>query len=301
MASLPTYNATKVAVLSLSPSQAGYVEVSGPEPWVWVESSLPVSLTRFREPGFSFDFSISHDGERGLALAPRLPFTAVTRDLAGTGETSSVWTLTFVTSLTSKSPAPNVYMVRSPSPWSGSTNTPFTNRMNSGDESILIEDLTSASASWVLNPNGSTYDLVYEFDFLTTADNYLGSASFFPLSSSIRPFFDLINSSTWNGLVQFHLDAESAISMSVSSVVFSGNVHDWHTGVFGLPLRDRGRATHCYITGEPYFSTTAVQDGYRDNVLVHSDNYDPADSLDTDFFTPPPGEGVVDDEITDVE
>jgi hypothetical protein len=35
--------------------------------------------------------------------------------------------------------------------------------------------------------------------------------------------------------------------------------------------------------------------------MVHPDNTDPADPLEENPWTPPPGEGVTDDEIIDVE
>jgi len=69
----------------------------------------------------------------------------------------------------------------------------------------------------------------------------------------------------------------------------------------GFPFDKRGRVVHDYITGQPYFSIEAIKDGYRDGIMVHPDNYDPDDPLDTDYYTPPPGEGSVDDDITDLE
>ena len=48
-------------------------------------------------------------------------------------------------------------------------------------------------------------------------------------------------------------------------------------------------------------SQEATEDGYLDGIMVHPDNFDPADPLDTDPFTPPPGEGVVDDNLIDLE
>jgi hypothetical protein len=256
-------------------------------------------LTQNIEIGISFDFGVSQESERGLALGPRLPFTAATDDLANTGETAGKWTLTLGTNLTATSTIPNVYMVRDPSDWTGMTNTPYTNRTNSGDESILIENMTDASDTWVLNDNETTYDLVWEFDFLTTG--YSGAVSQTALAPTIRPMHNMVNSPTWSGLFQFHLYAASAISMEISSALFSGEIQPWHSGFMGEELRQRARAVHCYITGQPYMSHLAVEDGFRDHVMVHRDNRDPADPLDTDYFVPPPSEGVVNDEIDNIE
>jgi hypothetical protein len=289
---LPTYDSDKVSSLSLTPTQVGNVTGGS-----WVEGSLPVTLSILSEIGISFDFSVNNDSERGLALAPRLPFTSATDDLAGTGETATTWTLTLSTDLVAPSASHNLYMVRSPATWSGSSNNPNTNRTNSGNESILVEDLTTTSSTWVLN--GSTYDMVWNFNFLTTG--YLGSADSAVISG--RPMFDMVNSPTWNGLFQFHLDLSlpDAITTVISAATFAGNTHAWHTGAVGMPLDRRARVVHDYVTGQTYLSDEAVPDGFRDGIMVHPDNFDPDDPRDTHPFTPPPGEGVVDDEVTDVD
>ncbi len=292
---LPTYDPTNAPSLSLTPDQSGVVVISGPGPYSWAESSLPITLNRVDEVGISFTFGVSNDSEGGLALAPLRPFTAATDDLAGTGETAAVWTLTLVTNLTSVSAVPNLYMVRDPAVWTGTTNTPFLNRTNSTDQSIVVEDLTTGSPTWVLS--GSTYNLVWNFDFLTTG--YVGSSTGDVIPG--RPMFDVVNSPTWSGLFQFHMDANSAISMTISSATFAGNALEWHTGATDFPLDRRARVVHDYITGQPYLSDEAVEDGFREGIMVHPDNYDPPDPLDTEIYTPPPGEGVIDDLVIDTE
>lgn len=283
---------------TFSTSDSGYVMVAFGAPYPWVPLALPVTVTKFDEVGLTFDFGFSYNNG-GILLSPDLPFTHVADPIAGIA--SRPWTLTITTNLTTRSAIVNIYMVLNPQPWT-TANSPYTARAgNLADESILIEKLTTLSSSWVQNANGSTWDLIYEFDFDTLGSAYLGSYTNFPMPASIHPFRDIISQPDWNGLFQFHLDAGGAIAMAITSATFSGEVASFHTGFMDQPMGIRGRAVHCYITGQPYMSHEAVEDGYRDGIKVHPDNYDPADPLDTDYFTPPPGEGVVDDEIPDVE
>jgi hypothetical protein len=285
-----------MGTITLAEGQTGYADIFGAGPWEWIEQALPVTLSRGNEPGITIDFGYRYN-DAGFPMAPALPYTAPADAIAGIA--AKPWTLTIETSLTATSSRPVFYMVLDPQPWTGNTNTPRTNR--DADESLQIERLLLASDTWVLNANGSTYDLVWEFDFLITADNYLTSAGGVPGPATVRPFFDLINSPKWNGLLQFHFDAGAAINMAINSVSFTGEVLEFHYGTMSQPMDVHARAVHCYITGQPYMGHIAVRDDWRPNVMVHPDNYDPADPLDTDYFTPPPGEGVVDDEIPDVE
>jgi len=142
--------------------------------------------------------------------------------------------------------------------------------------------------------------LVWNLDFLT---NYTESGSGPAVIKS--PLCKVVNNSLWNGTIQFiwarATEPEAPATYVITAVTFTGYTHKWHTGMSGAQMDLRGRAVHDYITGQPYMSTSAVEDGYREGVMVHPDNYDPADPLDTDFFTPPPGEGVTDDDITNLE
>jgi hypothetical protein len=286
-----------MGTISATVGQTGYILIIGPGPYPWIEQDLPITLTRSDEPGFTLDFGYRYN-DNGFPLAPALPYTSPADPIAGIA--AKVWTLTVETSLTSTSKIPKFYMVLDPKPWGDSEPTTRTDRTN--DLSMLVERLLQTSETWVLNANGTTYDLVWEFDFLTTGDNYLHSNdTFTALSSSIRPFHDLVNSPNWNGTMKFHFDADAPITMTINAITFTGEVRDFHYGTMSQPMDVHARAVHCYITGQPYMSHTAVQDDYRDGIMVHPDNYDPADPLDTDYFTPPPGEGVVEDEIPDVE
>ena len=262
-------------------------------------ASFPVSVTRDIDIGISFDFGVTNEPERGLALAPRIPFTAGTNDLAGTGETATTWTLTLSTSETAF-PGGIFFMTlhgviaATPAVWCGSTNTPSANVVTSG-VTYLIAFITSVDSEWV--QNGPTFDLVFNFDFLTNYNESVGNPG--PLVE--RPQWSAVNDPLWNGLMQFVLTGSNAGSVELTAATFAGNTHDWHTGMIGAPMRARGRVVHDFITGQPYMSDIAVRDGFRDNVMVHPDNFDPSDPLEESPFTPPPGEGVVDDEVDNLE
>jgi hypothetical protein len=51
----------------------------------------------------------------------------------------------------------------------------------------------------------------------------------------------------------------------------------------------------------PYLSDEAVMDGFIDNVKVKPSSFDPDDPKDHNPFIPPPSEGVVDDDLVDIE
>ena len=64
-------------------------------------------------------------------------------------------------------------------------------------------------------------------------------------------------------------------------------------------MRRRTRAVHDYTMGYPALSDEFVQDGYLEGIMVHRDSWDPEDPDPT--YNPSPMEGVVDDEIVDLE
>jgi hypothetical protein len=291
-----SYDSQKVQNLSAAISQIGN-EVNG----VWVDQSGAYPAFGRDFPfGISFDFSVTNESGRGLALAPRIPFTAVTQDLAGTGETSEYWTLTLET-LNNTPPDVNISLYATydpaPDPWVGSTNTPTLQRASLGG-AFLIEAITAASSNWVTDPDSGQQNMVFELDFTTNLTEALEGGAL------MAPLIRTINDPLWAGLLQFHLElvgSPFSISMVAAGLTFTGNTHRWHTGMMGAQMDLRGRAVHDHITGQPYMSTKAVADGYRDGIMVHPDNFDPADPLEENPWTPPPGEGEVDDELTDVE
>lgn len=288
-----------MSTVTITEGQTGRVEVSGPTPYDWEEGALPQTQTKFYEVGITFDFGFSTSGD--LLLAPSLPFTRPADALRGSA--AEPWTLRLETSLTNPVTVLNLYMVLNPQPWT-TANSPYTCRAgNLADESVKIEQISNTSDAWELNANGSTYDLVWEFDFDTSAREagWYGSYTLDYISPDIHPFRDLISDSSWNGTLQFHIFAGGAVSCAINAASLTGEVQEFHTGFMNEDINKRSRAVHCYITGQPYMSHEAIEDGWRDGIMVHPDNSDPADPLDTDYFTPPPGEGVVDDEIPDVE
>lgn len=296
--SLPSYDTTKVSSLSLSASQVGYGTSLGD----WTEGSLPFSQTSWLwYTSFTFDFSVSNDSERGLALAPRLPFTSATNDLAGTGETAETWDLTLSTAFTSVPfHSAVLYGVVSHTPTNFSTsNNPY-GLVSTAGSSYIIDTITgdgagTNSSHWSLN--GTTYDITFSLDFTANRTETVAGTTL------TQPMMAAIHDPKWTGLFQFILKEQSSIVWipTFSSATFAGKAHKWHTGSPDFPTDRRGRVVHDYITGQPYLSDEAVEDGYREGVMVHPDNYDPPDPLDTDTYTPPPGEGVIDDTVTDVE
>jgi hypothetical protein len=287
---LPTYDSSKVSNLSLSTLQIG-VDLGG----TWFETGGS-NTNNLRTAGFSFDFDISNN-TGGLVLAPRLPFTTATTDPAGTGETAGTWTFTIITSggITDPSSVQTIslYGVVTPTPTTWSDSFLPSTQLTTLGSTYLIETITGSSSSWVFN--GATYDLVFNFDFLTNYTETVGGAT---LTS---PMAVTANSSNWTGVVQFIITGTESALVQFLSASYVGNIHSWHTGLANQPHDRRARVVHDYITGLSYLSDEAVPDGFRHGIMVHPDQWDPVDPLEDNPFTPPPGEGVVDDEIIDVE
>jgi len=79
------------------------------------------------------------------------------------------------------------------------------------------------------------------------------------------------------------------------------NIQTWpgHTGWVDAPNRKRTRAVHDYTMGYPTLSDEFVRDGFLEGIMVHRDSWDPKDPEPTYVINPL--EGVVDDEIVDLE
>ena len=289
---LPTYDSTKVTARSLTPNQIGTDDTT-----TFTERALPINADDFSRVGFSFDFGVTNESERGLGLAPRIPFTTATANGAGTGETATTWTLTLATDQSSIPGTVGTFHgvnAAAPSAWSGTTNIP-TNIFGASGRGYFIEQMNNQAASWTLNTTTSLYDLIWNFDFHTNYTDSVGQTAVVA-----RPQWTIVNDPLWNGLMQFVLSLQLG-NVSITAITFAGNTHNWHAGAMGMPMRARGRVVHDYVSGQPYMSDEAVADGFRGGIMVHPDSFDPSDPTEDAPFTPPPGEGVVDDDVNDLE
>ncbi len=290
MASLPSYS-NKVVSTSLTPNVFGRTLVA----FVWSESSdFPVTASAGATPVFNFDFGVSVDSERALALAPRIPFTNVTADLAGTGETDRYWTLTFTTTLTTPASSAAVYLVSDPDPDLPSSSNLID--LSLTPSAYIIKDLSISDSEWVLN--GTTYDLVFELDFNSSFTTIDGTT----VTNAIHK---IVNDPVWNGRIQVFFDLTALENVSITALTFAGLTQPFHSGQMGLDIARRARVVHDYISGTPYLSDEAVTNpwtgGAAGNIPVHPSSADPEEQRRHHPYTPPPGEGVVDDDIPDVE
>ena len=301
---LPTYDSSKVSDLTISSASQSGSDVVG----IYTESSS-LNLTLLSTAGISVDFSTTNESERGLTLGMSRPFTNVTSDLAGTGESSNSWTLTIFTDLLSTSTISAIdpitlHVVNSPNPsvWSAS-NLPSTN-LDTNQATTLLH-IIDRDSSFLKRQGATTFNIVVPLDFLADGTYTVGSGTDANDTSggvSRAPLGKIVNNGSWGGLIQFilvHPIALTTIVISFSS--FTGKVSVPHTGNIGDPLDRRARSVHDYITGQTYLSDEAVADGYRHGIMVHPDNFDPVDPIEDDPFTPPPNEGVTDDEVIDLE
>lgn len=86
---------------------------------------------------------------------------------------------------------------------------------------------------------------------------------------------------------------------------FAARQVPFHTGMMvgEAEVKRRTRAVHSYKSGFPYLADEAVPDGFTDGIMMHPDDYDDEDPVDQGRgdYVQSPSEGVVDDEVTDLE
>ncbi len=121
--------------------------------------------------------------------------------------------------------------------------------------------------------------------------------------------FRVIKDSLWAGKMNISLDWSGdgvgigifAVKLSLPLLPFGLNMQTFprHTGWVDAPNRKRTRAVHDYTMGYPALSDEFVQDGFLEGIMVHRDSWDPKDPEPTYVINPL--EGVVDDEIVDLE
>ena len=296
MVLLPTYD-EKVVSISKTPSVFGLVvtESFSPLP-AWQEassfpftvSSIPSSLQYYGV--FNFDFGVTLDSEN-RALAPTIPFTNVTSDLAGTGETDRYWTFTLGTTEASTNSDTIIYMVSNPSSELPSLTNVIKPSMT--PDPYIVQSLQSSDAAWVLN--GSVYDITISMDFNATLTTVGGTV----VTNAIHK---IINDPKWNGRVQIFVGPFSvAASFTATFATFGGLTQTWHTGGIGLDINRRARVVHDYVSGFPYLSDEAIADPWRDGIMVHYSSADPDEKRKHYPYVPPPQEGAVEDDIPKVE
>lgn len=289
MVSLPTFNNTGVTATL---EQEGAADVSSGV--VWANSDTPLwSKVSNSQPGFTFDFNVSVDSERSLALAPTIPYTIFTGDLAGTGEVDLPWTLTFVSNhqaaigfrlFVMAEAAPALF---SSTHFADVTNDPAP---------YLYATYTSSSSVWGIPKFGGNITLTIPLDFDATLAPQEHDGS-----DTKNAITRIVRDPNWNGRLQVFMIADDSGAGTISSATFVGPVVPFHTGQIGLDLNRRARVVHDYIGGFPYLSDEAVADPWRDGVMVHPDSSDPDEMRKRHPFVPPMSEGVVDDDIPKVE
>jgi len=109
-----------------------------------------------------------------------------------------------------------------------------------------------------------------------------------------------------DGMISLSLVFGTGLSVAlVNSPTLVMTETPFHTGMMvgEGDLKRRARAVHSYKSGFPYLSDEAIPDGHTDGIMVHPDDYDPIDPVaeGRGDYIPSPSEGVVDDEVTDLE
>lgn len=280
-------------------SQSGtYTTGSG----TWADAASGVASFGVSNYGISYTFGTANqtDGDLDtalgvtgtLVLAPQIPYTDVNSDLAGTGESDRYWTLT----LNTDSAVPlgfSLYVMNKADPVAYNSTTHIAHTTAS-PAPILIETFLSSSSVWSLS--GSLYTATIPIDFAATVTPVGGVAATHGINKLVR-------NPNWNGLIQFFLVLNEAGSFSTlaTTTSFTGQVVPFHTGQMNLDVRRRARVVHDYILGNPYLSDEAIEDPWREGVMVNSASSDPLEHRRHHSYVPPSKEGVVDDDVPNVE
>ena len=296
---MPTQPTFEEGNFSTSISQNGtYTTGSG----TWANTASGTASFGVSNYGFSHTFGISNQTDEALDtaigvsgalnLAPQIPYTDVNSDLAGTSETDRPWTLVIPTN----SVVPlgfTLYMMNQTAPQTYNSTTHIAHTTAS-PAPLLVNTYLSSSSVWSLA--GSAYTATIPIDFAATLTPVGGVATTHAINKLVR-------NPNWNGLLQFFLILNETGSFSVFAITnsFSGPVVPFHTGQMGLDIHRRARVVHDYINGFPYLSDEATEDPWREGVMVHSSSSDPTETRRHNPYVPPAAEGVVDDDIPNVE
>lgn len=245
----------------------------------------------FTNPGFTFNFGVNLDSERSLNLAPTIPYTDVNDDLAGTSETDRPWTLSIVAA-SNTFVAFTLYVMTEPAPVLFASTSHVAHTTNT-PAPYLVETFTSASSVWSLFLSGAL--MTIPIDFSTTLTPVGGTST----TNSINR---IIRDPLWNGRLQFFITtSDNTVNTTIGAASFVGQVVPFHTGQMGLDVKRRARVVHDYINGFPYLSDEAVEDPFREGVQVHFSSADPVELRRHFTYVPPASEGIVDDDIGEVE
>jgi hypothetical protein len=137
----------------------------------------------------------------------------------------------------------------------------------------------------------------------TTTDPILGTVHY-----ELTDWDYILEDAASNGIINlaFYIDtgagATGAFMVSPTLTVVET---PFHTGMMvgEEQLRRRARVVHSYKSGFPYLSDEAIPDGFTDGIMMHPDDFDPIDPVaqGRGDYVPSPLEGVVDDEVVDLE
>jgi len=262
---------------------------------VWAEQTLDFplgDLSATRNYGVTFNFGVSVEGERSLNLAPSIPYTDVNSDLAGTSEADRPWNLLIPTTLLAPSNA-ILYVTSESTPEIFNSTTQLA-ETSASPAPYLYESYTTLSSEWTTYSLFNLYALLIPLDFSKTLTPVGGS----PVTHAINK---LVRNPLWNGRLQFFLTTTGTSAQINPSTLFVGPTVPFHTGQMGLDIHRRARVVHDYINGFPYLSDEATEDPWREGVMVHSSSTDPTETRRHNPYVPPAAEGVVDDDIPNVE
>lgn len=133
-----------------------------------------------------------------------------------------------------------------------------------------------------------------------TTDPVLGTTVY-----TYNSFSDVFEHSDSNGMINLSVHIYTDFSAAEITPTLRIEEASFHTGMMvgEGDLKRRTRVVHSYKSGFPYLADEAVPDGFTDGIMMHPDDYDPEDPVDQGRgdYVPSPGEGVVDDEVTDLE
>lgn len=201
--------------------------------------------------------------------------------------------ITLQTDLTTKHEGVTIYIDQTANPDVVSSTNHFTLAATAATY-LTYAVYASTDDIWVLNSNGSTYDLTFKIDW----NLGFGSRPIYTLNSTFKDRL-------WNGRVNVVFDLTTGVpnrvdithptTVRLDDFAYGQWVPSWsgwdgRSGYVGRPILDMK-------TGLPTFAEEVVEDGYLDGVWTVPAQWDPIDPRDVREVVFPDDEGTRKDDV----
>jgi hypothetical protein len=241
------------------------------------ELTLPAAIGNTKKFNIIFDFGVTNETERSLAIDPPVTFTNASE--------SSYFTLKLDTNITIPS-AGSLYMYFWNIPDLGLITPTYEPNLEPllSAEVFIETEIDNTSAAYVLQGDG-TYSLIWNLDwdatYFKSDDSRIGLGEPVPFA-----FRDVCRNVLWNGRLGFTLANVAYGQIIFSGVSLSGPAIQFHTGRSGS-RNTQGRAVHDMKTGLQAFAPEMQEDGFYEGIWTVAKAWDHKDPMEESPYEPP--------------